>query len=100
MEYFDRMINCMVLTLSQTIPDFYVCTVKVFENTVGKVEIARYEQFLPFPQYFLPFWRTFSHVIKFKIVVCNLFQFGSLKFVVWDRVNAVFKSNAVMSWQL
>ena len=25
--------------------------------------------------------------IKFKIVVCKLFQFGRLKFVVWERVN-------------
>ena len=31
------------------------------ENTVGKGEIARYEQFLLFPQCFLPFWRTFCH---------------------------------------
>ena len=32
---------------------------KAFENTVGKGEIARNEQFLLFPQRFLPFWRTF-----------------------------------------
>ena len=30
-----------------------------FENTVGKGEIAHNEQFLLFPKYFLPFWRTF-----------------------------------------
>ena len=34
---------------------------KSFENTVGKEEIARNEQFLLFPQCFLPVWRTFSH---------------------------------------
>ena len=27
-----------------------------FENTVGKGEIAHYEQFLLFPQLFLPVW--------------------------------------------
>ena len=32
---------------------------KVFENDVGKGEIARIEQFLLFPQCFLPVWRTF-----------------------------------------
>ena len=30
-----------------------------FENTVGKGEIARYEQFLLFLECFLSFWRTF-----------------------------------------
>ena len=34
---------------------------KSFENPVGKGEIARNEQFLLFPQCFLPFWRTFYH---------------------------------------
>ena len=34
---------------------------KSFENTVGKGEIARNEQFLLFPQCFLPVWRTFCH---------------------------------------
>ena len=32
---------------------------KSFENTVGKGEIARYEQFLLFPRCFQPVWRTF-----------------------------------------
>ena len=34
---------------------------KSFENTVGKGEIALNEQFLLFPQCFLPVWRTFGH---------------------------------------
>ena len=34
---------------------------KSFENTVGKGEIARNEQFLPFPQRFLPIQRTSYH---------------------------------------
>ena len=49
---------------------------KSFENTVGKGEIACYEQFLLFPQCFYPFWTVFFHFIIFKIVVCQLFQFG------------------------
>ena len=34
---------------------------KAFENTVGKGEIARNEQFLLFPQCFLPIWEAFCH---------------------------------------
>ena len=34
---------------------------KAFENTVGKGEIAHNEQFLFFPQCFLPVWQTFCH---------------------------------------
>ena len=60
------------LTISQTSPGFNVSTGQVFENTVGKGEIARDEQFLLSPQCFPPIWRTF----KFEIVICKLFQFG------------------------
>ena len=35
---------------------------KSFENTVGKEEIACNEQFLLFPQCFVPVWRTFRHL--------------------------------------
>ena len=34
---------------------------KPFGNTVGKEEIVRNEQFLLFPQCFLPVWKTFYH---------------------------------------
>ena len=40
-----------------------VCSVSFsFENTAGKGEIARDEQFLLFPSCFLPIWRTFCHL--------------------------------------
>ena len=47
-----------------------------FENIVGKGEIAFNEQFLLFPHCFLSVWRTFFHFHKFKIFICQLFQFG------------------------
>ena len=52
-------LDCVVkgLTVSQTSPGFYVS----FENSVGKGEIAHNEQFLLFPQCFLPVWRTICH---------------------------------------
>ena len=43
----------IMLTLSQTSPGFYVSAVQVFENNVGKGEVAHNEQFLLFPQYFI-----------------------------------------------
>ena len=42
-----------------------------FENTVGKGEIARNEQFLLFPQCFLPYLRTACHFYQISIVVCK-----------------------------
>ena len=48
------------LTHSQTTP-FDIPGEKPFENTVGKGEIALNEQFLLFPQCFLPVWITFFH---------------------------------------
>ena len=58
-----------------------------FENTVGKGEIARNEQFLLFPQCFLSFWTTFCHF--YQLYQCRLQSLSiweGLKFVVWERV--------------
>ena len=58
------------------------------ENTVGKGETACNEQFLLFLQCFLTFWVTFSSFSSnFKLSFANSFSLGSLKFVVWERVN-------------
>ena len=49
--------------------------------------MAHYEQFLLFPQCFLPVWRTFCHF--YQIWNCRLQTLSvwkSLKFVVWERV--------------
>ena len=64
---------------------------KPFENTVGKGEIARNEQFLLFPQCFLPAWCFLPSIfIKFEIVVCKtLWVWKSQKYVVWERVNKI-----------
>ena len=60
---------------------------KSFENTVGKGEIARNEQFLLFPHVFSTHLKKFlPFLIKFEIVVCKLFQYGSLELLVWERV--------------
>ena len=61
---------------------------KSFENTAGKGEIARNEQFLLFPQCFQRIWRTYGRV--HQICYCRLQTLSvwmSLKFVVCERVN-------------
>ena len=57
-----------------------------FENTVGKEEIARNEQFLLSPQCFLPFLGTFHHIhdtYNCRLQALSLWK--SLQFVVWER---------------
>ena len=39
----------------------HICSTGLFENTVGKGEIAHNEQFLLFPQRLLTIWKTFCH---------------------------------------
>ena len=71
-------LDCLVkgLTHSHTITPFDAPGKQAFENIVGKGKIARNKQFLLFPHCFLPVWITSSIFVKFKIVVCKLFQFG------------------------
>ena len=40
---------------------------------------------------FYPFGELSAIFIKFEIVVCQLFQFGSLKFVIWKRVKSLYE---------
>ena len=59
---------------------------KAMENTVGKGEIARNEQFLLFPQCFLPVWRALcsfqqiSHMTGFRLSqisnICRQYMIG------------------------
>ena len=50
---------------------------KSFENTVGKGEIARNEQFLLFPHSVFCLFVDLSAIFnKIEIVVCKLFEFG------------------------
>ena len=75
------------LTFSQALV-FACLQYKSFENTVGKEEIARNEQFLLFPQYFLSVGRTFFRFCQISNFcrLQTLSVWKSLKFVVWERV--------------
>ena len=50
---------------------------KWIENTVGKGEIARYEQFLPFPQYFQKpglVWERVKNEVKMSFIMSLTFK--------------------------
>ena len=76
----NHILCCLQLYFSYPFPNqalvFRCLQYKSFENTVGKGEIARHEQFLLFPQCFLPVFLQFS--LQFEIVVCKVFEFGRL----------------------
>ena len=60
---------------------------KSFENTAEKGEIAGNEQFLLFPQCFLPFSKTFScfhQISNGRLQTPSVWK--SLKFAFWERV--------------
>ena len=64
---------------------------QVFENSVGKGEIACNVQFLLFSQCFLPIWTTICHFPQIRNCrLQTLSVWKSLKFVVWERVNSVW----------
>ena len=55
---------------------------------MGKGEIAHNEQFLLFPQCFLPVLKTFCHLHNIKNSrLQTLSVWKSLKLVDWERVN-------------
>ena len=75
---------------------------KSFENTVEKGEIAYNEQFLLFPRWFLPVWKTVCHFYQIRICrlqtvsleaakTCRLERVNSLpndKFLDWSKLKA------------
>ena len=65
---------------SQTSPCFNESTtVQVFENTMEKGEIGHNEQFLLFPQGFLPIEWSFFHLMKKKKFSANFFSLEEFK---------------------
>ena len=82
--------NALNITLSQKSLGFNMSAVKVFWKHCGKGEIAHDEQFLLFPQCFLPFWITFHHFHQtWNCHLQNLSFWESLRFVVLERVQQV-----------
>ena len=61
----------------QSSPCFYVSKVQIFENIVGKGEIAHNKQFLLFPTSYLPFLRTLGNYHQiWKYVISSVKSFS------------------------
>ena len=80
-QYTVHLVLDLCLTLSHKSPYFTCLQYMSVENTVGKGEIARNEQFLLFPQCFLSFLENFLPVVSnLKLSSANSFSFeGSTK---------------------
>ena len=94
---------CRQQNLTLTFPHnetFWPLGNKPFENTVGKGEIARNEQFLLLPQCFLPLWRTFCHFHQTENYrLQTLWVWKSLKFVVWVRAVVLWLWYRTVIWR-
>ena len=66
------------LTLSQTSPGFYMSAVQVLKTTWEKEKLLVTSNFSCSHSVFYPFGELSAIFIKFKIVVCKLFQFGTV----------------------
>ena len=78
-----------LFTLSQTSPGFYMSAVQVFWKHSGKKRNSSWRAISPFLQCFLPIRRNFCHF--HQVLNCRLLPLSvwkSLRFVVWERVNA------------
>ena len=63
-----------------------VSITRLLKTLWGKRKIAHNEQFLIFPQCFLPIWRTFGHfyqILKSRLQTLSFWK--SPKFVFWER---------------
>ena len=85
-DWINRMVkpirNCITFKSFRYLPFpkqalvFTCLQYKSFENTVGKGEITHNEQFLLFPQCFLPVWITICHFhYNLRLSSYKLFQF-------------------------
>ena len=76
------------LTLSNTSPGLYLSTVQVFWKHCGKRRNCSLRAISPLLTVFLLVSVTFCHY-NLKLLSANS-EFGSLKFVVWERINKQF----------
>ena len=69
--------------------------------TLGMTGICCDNLLLLFHSVFYPFWELSAIFIKFKIVVCKLFQFGRVwNLVVWERIKKGCHFGSIILWWL
>ena len=61
---------------------------KIFDNIVGKGEIAWNKWFLLSSSVFFPFGELSAILIKLTIVLCKLFQFGKWNLLLGKGLNS------------
>ena len=72
---------------------------KAFENTAGKEKLLVMSNFSISHSVFYLFRELSAIFMKFEIVVCKLFQFGTCQnFVIWERVNNLSLSRPLSSY--
>ena len=95
-----------MLTLFQTSPCFNVCSVCLTKALWEEEKLLVPNNFSFSYSVFYPFGELPAIFMKSKTVICRLFQFGSLKFVVWERVKytvyftETFRAKVKQKWHL
>ena len=79
-----RYLASHLLTLFQTSP--CVCSTILLETPWEKEKLLVTSNFSFSHSVFYPFGELSAVFVKFEILVCTLFQFLSLKIIVWERV--------------
>ena len=87
-----------ISTLSETNLGCYRSAVQVISKHRGKGEIARKEQFLFFPQGFLPIWRNFCRFDQIRNCrLQSLLGWKRLNIVILETVNLLLTLNTMFS---
>ena len=80
-------LHFFIVTLFQTSPCFLcVCSTSLLKTLWEKDKLIVMSNFSFSHSDFYRFGELSAIFIEFKIVIANSYQFGSLKFVVWERV--------------
>ena len=71
-----KVVDSVDLTISQTSPGFYVSALQVLKTLWVKEKLLVTSNFFFSHSVFYPFGELSAIFIRFKIVVCKLFEFG------------------------
>ena len=71
---------------------WHVCSTSLLKTLWEKEKLLVTSNFSFFRSVFYPSRELSAISIEFRIVVCRLFQFGSLNFVVWERVKLLCRN--------
>ena len=84
---FTIFLHTLILNPFPNKPLFFTCLQnKSFRPMWEKEKLLVMSNFSFSHSVFYLFGELSAIIIEFRIVICKLFQFGSLKFVIWERV--------------